>query len=142
MCAGSVLALHDYITNVQKRLGNSAWVGGGQCRCCGLFLDPQLGHAENLQHRRSHAGALRVCSCRSLWHETGRPWHYHGTQGLTASQSRLADILTTAAVTGRSAWRPPLQRQPAEMLHRRHCTGSPPHFAQKEKKKKQKKGKK
>ena len=46
-------------------------------------------------------------------------------RGLTASQS-LADIFTTAAVPGRSAaldvcvWPPPLQRQPAEMLHRRH----------------------
>ena len=27
-CAGSVLTLHDYITNVQKRLGNRVWVGG------------------------------------------------------------------------------------------------------------------
>ena len=31
-CAGSVLTPHDYITNVQKRLGNRVSVGGGQCR--------------------------------------------------------------------------------------------------------------
>ena len=30
-CAGSVLTPHDNITNVQKRLGNRVWVGGGQC---------------------------------------------------------------------------------------------------------------
>ena len=44
-----------------------------------------------------------MCSCCRLRLETGRPWHYHGTQGVTASQSRPADILTTAAVPGRSA---------------------------------------
>ena len=45
-CAGSVLTPHDYVTNVQKRLGNRVWVGGGQCRCCGSFRDRQLEHAE------------------------------------------------------------------------------------------------
>ena len=45
-CAGSVLTPHDYITNVQKRLGNRVWVGGAQCRCCVSFVDPQLEHAE------------------------------------------------------------------------------------------------
>ena len=51
--------------------------------------------------------------------------------GVTASQSRTADIFTTAAVPGRvcslsqcspsmCAWPPPLQRQLAEMLHRGH----------------------
>ena len=39
-CAGSVLTPHDYITNVQKRLGNRVWVGGGQCRCCGNTQKP------------------------------------------------------------------------------------------------------
>ena len=34
-CAGSVLTPNDYIANVQKRLGNRLWEGGGQCRCCG-----------------------------------------------------------------------------------------------------------
>ena len=62
---------------------------------------PATGARRNLQQRRSHAGAPRVCSCRGQRHETGRPWQYHGTQG--ASQSRLPDILTTAAVPGRSA---------------------------------------
>ena len=68
-----------------------------------LLPGPAVGTCENLQHRRSHVRAPRVCSCRSPWHETGRTWHYYGTQGATASQSRLADILTAAAVPGRSA---------------------------------------
>ena len=40
-CAGSVLTPHDYITNVQKRLGNRAWTGFGESRTGGSFLDPQ-----------------------------------------------------------------------------------------------------
>ena len=39
-----------------------------------------------------------------LRQETCRPAHYYGTpRGLTASQSRPADVFTTAAVPGRSA---------------------------------------
>ena len=65
---------------------------------------PTAGTRRNLQQRRSHAGAPRVCSCCCLRHGTGRPWHYHGTQGaLTASQARRADSLTAVAVPGRSA---------------------------------------
>ena len=36
---------------------------------------PTVGTRRNLQQRRSHVGALRVRTCCSLWHETGRPWH-------------------------------------------------------------------
>ena len=45
-CAVSVLTPHDYITNMQTRLGNRAWTGFGECRLCGSFLDPQLEHGE------------------------------------------------------------------------------------------------
>ena len=38
-CAGSVLALHDFVINVQKRLGNRSYTGEGGCRLCGAFLD-------------------------------------------------------------------------------------------------------
>ena len=87
----------------QKRLGER-W----PAPMLWLFPEPSVA-CRNLQQR------LRVCSCRSLRQETGRPWQYHGTQGLTASQSRPADILptdtqsrlgdlfATAAVPGRSA---------------------------------------
>ena len=33
---------HDNVTNVWKSFGNRVWAGGGQCRCHGSFLDPQL----------------------------------------------------------------------------------------------------
>ena len=42
---------------------------------------PTVGTRRNLQQRRSHAGAPRVRSRRGLRHDSGRPWHYHGTQG-------------------------------------------------------------
>ena len=72
-CAGSVLKPHDYITNVQKRLGNIVWVGGGQCRCCGSFLDRR---ALRLHSR----GALCVCTRCSLRLGPDRPGHHYGTQ--------------------------------------------------------------
>ena len=61
--AGSFLTPHDYITNVQKILGNRAWPGLDECRHC---VAPSWTHSwnvENLQHRtrtlrmRSRRGA-------------------------------------------------------------------------------------
>ena len=52
--------------NVQKRLGNRVWVGGGQCRCCGSFLDPQLEHAEtcsNGEATRGHHAYVHAVVC-------------------------------------------------------------------------------
>ena len=77
-CAGSFLTPHDYIANVQKRLGNRVWVGGGQCRCCGSFLD-----AESTREYYACVHGV-VCGMK-----LGRPWRCCGNQGLTASQSRL-----------------------------------------------------
>ena len=50
---------HDYITNVQKRLGNRVWT------------------RRNLQHRRSHSRTLRMSSRCGLRFKTCRPY---GTQ--------------------------------------------------------------
>ena len=102
---GSVLTPHDYVPNIQKRLCNKLWQGDGQCRRRGSFLDLHLEHAET---------------------ELADP---DITRGRAASQSRRADIFTTAAVPGRSAALDvcvplPLQRQLAEMLHRRHSAAS------------------
>ena len=44
-CVGSVLTPHGHIMNVQKRLGNRVWVGGGQCRCA----VPSWTHSWNTQ---------------------------------------------------------------------------------------------
>ena len=57
-CAGSVQTPHDYITNVRKRLGNRSYKGIDECRLCGSFLRRSAWALRNLQHRRSHPGAL------------------------------------------------------------------------------------
>ena len=80
-----------------------AWTGFGQCRSCGSFLDPQLEHGETCStaeatrghHARVHAvlGDLKLAD-PGVTTEPG---------GLTETQSRPADLFTTAAVPGRSA---------------------------------------
>ena len=65
-CTGSVLTPQDRITNMQKRLGNRIWVGGGQCRCCGSFLEPQLEHAETCstaEATRGHYACVHAVVC-------------------------------------------------------------------------------
>ena len=99
-CAGSVLTPHDYITNAQQRLGNGVWVGGGQCRCCGSFLDPQLEHAETCstaEETRGHYACVHAVVGGLKFADPGITTE---PRGLTASQSRLADIFTATAVPG------------------------------------------
>ena len=125
-CAGSVLAPHDYITNVQKRLGNRLWEGDGHCRCCGFFLDPQVEHAETCSTAEATRGRYTWCSRHGLRHETCGPRHYHGTQGTHRFRNPGRLICSPpllspdAARPWTCAWPPPLQRQPAEVLHGRH----------------------
>ena len=101
-CAGSVLTPHDYITNVHKRLGNRVWVGGGQCRCCGSIIDPQLERAETCsttEATRGHYACVHAVVCGLKLADPG----ITSEPRLTASQSRPVDFRTTAAVPGRSA---------------------------------------
>ena len=96
-CAGSVLTPHDYITNVQKRLGNRIWVGGGS------FLDPRLEHGETCsiaEATRGHHACVHAVVCGLKLADPGITTE---PTGLAASQSRPTDIFTTAAVPGRSA---------------------------------------
>ena len=97
------MAPNDYITNVPKRLGNRLWVGGGQCRCCGSFLNPQVEHAETfttVEATRGHYACVHAVVCGMQLAEAGITTE---PRGLTASQSRPADFFTTSAVPGRSA---------------------------------------
>ena len=55
-CADSAHTPHDYITDVQKRLGNSAHTGFGQCRLCRSFLDSQLEHGGNCSTAEASRG--------------------------------------------------------------------------------------
>ena len=75
----------------------------GQCRCCGSFLDPQLEHAETCttaEATREHYACVHAVVCGMKLADPGIAME---PRGLTASQSRPADIFTTAAVPGRSA---------------------------------------
>ena len=46
-CGGTVLAPHNFIISVHKRLGNRSYAGFGECHLCGSLLDAQLEHGEN-----------------------------------------------------------------------------------------------
>ena len=90
-CAESVLTPHDDITNAQKRFGNRVLVGGGQCRCCGSFLDPQLERAASCSTAEAtggHCACLVVCGI-----ELAEPGYYNGPRWLTASHSMPAGHL-------------------------------------------------
>ena len=103
-----------------RKLGCRLWVGGGQCRCCGSFLDPKLEHAETCstaEATRGHYACVHAVLCGMKLADPGITTEH---RGLTASQSRPVDILTNIAVPWTYAWPLPSQRQPAEMLHRRH----------------------
>ena len=102
-CAGSVLTPHDYITNLQRRLGNKAYTGFGQCRLCGSFLDSQLEHGESCstaEATRGHYACVHAVLGGLKLADQESP---RNPRGLTEAQSRLADLFTTGAVPGRSA---------------------------------------
>ena len=117
-----VLPLHDFVVDVQKRLGN--YTGECGCRLCGTFLDSQLEHEETYSNAEATRGD---CACaRALF--GGLKLADSGVttepQRLTETTSRPADIFTTAAVPERSAaldvcvWHPSLQQQAEEMQHK------------------------
>ena len=77
--------------------------GGGPCRLCGAHLDAQLEHAETCctaEATRGHYACVRaiVDGLR-----LADPAVTTEPRGLTTQTSRPADILTSAAVPGRSA---------------------------------------
>jgi hypothetical protein len=100
---GSVLPQCDYTVGVQRRLGARIFERDVTCRLCGSPLDAQLEHSEccaTAEATRGHytcvravVGGLRLAD----------PAVTTEPQGLTSTQSRPADILTIAAVPGRSA---------------------------------------
>ena len=100
---GSVLSEADYIANVQRRLGARIYEGSEQCRICGAVLDPYLEHSETCATAEATKG--HYACVRSLVEglRLADPQVCTEPRGLTNTQTRPADILTTAAVPGRSA---------------------------------------
>ena len=100
---GSVLPQPDYILNVQKRLGARIQEQELQCRMCGAPLDPWLQHGDccdTAGATRGHYAVVRELLRGLLLAD---PTATTEPRGLTTTQSRPADILTYAAVPGRSA---------------------------------------
>ena len=100
---GAVLTTADYVVNIQKRLGARVYTGEAACRLCGAHLDAQLEHGElccTAEATRGHYACVRslVDGLR-----LADPAVTTEPRGLTASMSRPADILTSAAVPGRRA---------------------------------------
>ena len=93
----------DYIVNVQKRLGARVHDGSGQCRLCGALLDPQLEHAEVCATAEATRGHYACVRALVDGFRLADPTVTTEARGLTNTQARPADILTTAAVPGRSA---------------------------------------
>ena len=100
---GAVLTQADYVANVQKRLGARILGGVMQCRLCGAPLDLQLEHAEvcaTAEATRGHYACVRAI-VQGL--RLADPAVTTEPRGLSSTQARPADILTVAAVPGRSA---------------------------------------
>jgi hypothetical protein len=100
---GTVMSQADYIVNVQKRLGARVQEGGAQCRLCGVLLDPQLEHAEVCAIGEATRGHYACVRTLVDGFRLSDPTVTTEARGLTSTQARQADILTTAAVPGRSA---------------------------------------
>ena len=100
---GSVLSQADYVLNVQKRLGASIYNGGECCRLCGEPLDEELEHCEACAAAEATRGHYAVVRAMVEGLKVADPGVTTEPRGLTHTQARPADILTTAAVPGRSA---------------------------------------
>ena len=98
--AGTVPAPHDFVVNVQKRLGIRSYTGEGGCRLCGTFLDPRLEHGEIcsiLEATRGHYARVRALFGGLTLADPGVTTE---PRGVTDTTSRRAVIFTTAAVPG------------------------------------------
>ena len=77
--------------------------GRGQTLVCGSFLDPQLEHGEAAAPPKATRGHYACVHAVLGGLKLADPGITTEPRGLTATQSRPADLLSTAAVPGRSA---------------------------------------
>ena len=100
---GAVLSQMDYIFSVQRRLGARIQEREIECRLCGAPLDPSLAHADCCDPAGATRGHYAVVRELVRGLKLADPTTTTEPRGLTTTQSRPADILTYAAVPGRSA---------------------------------------
>ena len=100
---GSVLSEADYVCNVQKRLGALIHANGCSCRLCGKWVDSQLEHCETCSTAEATRGHYAVVRALVDGFRLADPAVTTEPKDLTSTSDRPADILTLAAVPGRSA---------------------------------------
>ena len=101
--SGAVLAEPDYVVSVQKRLGARVYEGCSCCRLCGSPLDPQLEHSETCATAAATRGHYACVRALVEGFRLADPGVSTEPRGLTDTAARPADILTAAAIPGRSA---------------------------------------
>ena len=101
--SGAVLAEADYVVGVQKRLGARVYEGCSCCRLCSSLLDPQLEHSETCATAAATRGHYACVRALVEGFRLADPGVSTEPRGLTDIAARPADILTTAAIPGRSA---------------------------------------
>ena len=121
--AGSVLTPHDYITNVQKRLGKRTWTGCGHCQLYGSFVDSQLEHGETCCTGQATRGHYACFHAVLEGQKLAYPGKTTKPRGLTEAQSRLADLFRNRCCPGTQlgsgcVWHPPTHQQLEETLRR------------------------
>ena len=100
---GAVLAAADFVINVQKRLDAASHASALFCRLCGTQLDPQVEHSETCSVAEATKGHYACVRALVSGLKLADPAVTTEPRGLASSTSRPADILTIAAVPGRSA---------------------------------------
>ena len=100
---GAVLAAADFVLNVQKRLGARSHACGLSCQLCGEQLDPQVEHLETCSTAEATRGHYACVQTLVNGLRLADPTVTTEPRCLTSLTSRPADVLTVAAVPGRSA---------------------------------------
>ena len=98
-----MLAEADYVVGVQKRLGARIYEGCSCCRLCGSPLDPHLEHSEICATAAATRGHYACVRALVEGFRLADPGVSTEARGLTDTAARPADILTIAAIPGRSA---------------------------------------
>ena len=94
---------HDYITNVQKRLGNRAWTGFANAVCVDHPRTPNLNTEKPAAPPKPLRGTTHAFTPSWCGLKLADPGITTEPRGLTATQSSPVDLFTAAAVPGRSA---------------------------------------
>jgi hypothetical protein len=100
---GSVMTETDFVFNVQRRLGAKLLTEECTCRQCGKIIDIYAEHCEVCAIGEATKGHYAVVRAVVDGLKLADSAVTTEPVGLTDTQSRPADILTTAAVPGRSA---------------------------------------